>query len=333
MTNESIKISVLITTYNLEAYIGQTLESVVTQEYEGGYEILVGDDGSSDDTVKIINEYSVKYPGLIRVFIREREEGVRYSKIERASLNRLMLLKEAKGEYISFLDGDDFYTDKTRLKRLADILDDPENADCSMAAHNLNLYYEDGHTYPLCRAKKERKISVDEYWKLMFLQSGALMFRNSDISDINEGKLKYDYDDNLITFRQFLKGKMYYLPECMASYRQIENSSWNSMDEAAHAYVNLISMGMEKTVGPEYRKLINIRHYPDIRAAYKARKTESMAKHDNVKRAKELGLEEAAALIEGSIKDTKYLSLLITSGAGYYMARAGRAINKLAGRY
>ncbi len=333
MTNESIKLSVLITTYNLEAYIRQTLESVVRQEYDGGYEILVGDDGSSDATVRIVNEYSEKYPGLIRVFVREREEGVSYSKIERASLNRIMLLEEAKGEYISFLDGDDFYTDDHRLKRLSDILDDPANADCSMAAHNLKLYYEDGHEFPLCRAKKERKIGIDGYWKLMFLQSGALMFRKGDISDISAGKLKYDYDDNLITFRQFLKGKMYYLPECMASYRQIEASSWNSMDEAAHAYVNLISMGMEKTLAPQYKKLINIRHYPDIRAAYRVRKTESMAKHDNVKRAKELGLEEAAGLIGGSIKDGEYLSLLLTSGAGYYMAKAARAVSKLAGRY
>lgn len=331
MTNENVKISVLITTYNLEKYIAGTLESVIGQVYDGSFEVLVGDDGSKDDTAGIVNGYAEKYPGIIRLFVREREEGKEYSRIERASANRIMLLKEARGEYISFLDGDDFYTDMGRLKKMADILDDPQNADCSMAAHNLNMYYADGSTTPLCRAKKERKISIGEYWKLMFLQSGALMFRKGDISDLEKGTLKYDYDDNLITFRQFLRGKMYYLPECMASYRQVEGSSWNSMDELQHAYVNLVSMGMEKAVGPGYGKLINIRHYPDLKAAYKGRKTADKELKDKyVKWAEQLGLKESARLIgtgEG------LAAMLPGACIGYYMARAERALKKLAGRY
>ncbi|MCR4586645.1 MAG: glycosyltransferase [Lachnospiraceae bacterium] len=330
MTKESTKISVLITTYNLEKYIRQTLDSVVSQEYDS-FEVLVGDDGSADDTVAVVREYAGKHPGLIRIFEREREEGKAYSPIERASANRIMLLKEAAGEYVSFLDGDDFYTDKLRLKKLADVLDDPANADCSMAAHNLNLYYEDGSTHPLCSAGKERKISLDEYWKLMFLQSGALMFRKGDISDLDEGTLKYDYDDNLITFRQFMRGKMYYIPDCLASYRQLEGSSWNSMDAAEQAYVNLISMGMEKAVGPQYERLINIRHYPDMLAARKDGNALSPEKRESyAKRAEALGLTESARLI-GSGEGLD--GLIAASRGGYYMARCQRALKKLAGRY
>ncbi|MCR5119590.1 MAG: glycosyltransferase [Lachnospiraceae bacterium] len=331
MTNENVKISVLITTYNLESFIAGTLESVVKQDYEGKFEILVGDDGSTDRTPAIVNEYVQKYPGLIRVFVREREEGKEYSRIERASLNRIMLLKEARGEYISFLDGDDFYTDMSRLKKLSAVLDDPDNADCSMAAHNLNMYYEDGRTAPLCRAKKERKISFSEYWKLMFLQSGALMFRKGDISDLEKGTIRYDYDDNLISFRQFMRGKMYYIPECMASYRQSEGSSWNSMDELQHAYVNLVSMGMEKALGPERERIINIRHYPDLKTAYALRNSEDKEMKDKyVKWAQELKLEESARLIDTGEGLQK---MVRGAAAGYYMARLARALRKLAGRY
>ena len=331
MTNENVKISVLITTYNLENVVAETLDSVVSQDCDCGFEVLVGDDGSTDGTVGIVNEYAAKYPGLIRVFVRDREKGREYSRIERASANRIMLLKEAKGEYISFLDGDDFYTDDTRLRKLAGILDDPDNADCSMAAHNLNMYYPDGSTHPLCRAKCERKISFAEYWKLMFLQSGALMFRAGDLTDLENGKLKYDYDDNLITFRQFMRGKMYYIPECMASYRQAEGSSWNAMDETEHAYVNLVSMGMEKAVGPEFERIINIRHYPDLKAAYKGRKTaDDRLKEKYMRWAEELDLHESARLIGSG---GGLFEMMAGACCGYYMARAGRALKKLAGRY
>ena len=74
MTNEAVKISVLVTTYNLESYIGRTLDSVVSQVYDGSFEVLVGDDGSGDGTVDVIREYMEKHPGLIKLFIREREE-------------------------------------------------------------------------------------------------------------------------------------------------------------------------------------------------------------------------------------------------------------------
>ena len=331
MTNDKVKLSVLITAYDLETCIGQTLDSVVGQVYDAGYEILVGDDGSHDGTVGIVKEYADRYPGLIKLFEREREEGIEYSRIERASMNRIMLLKEAKGEYISFLDGDDLYTDMHRLKKLSDILDDPANADCSMAAHNLYMYYPDGSTVPLCRAKRERKIGFPEYWKLMFLQSGALMFRKGDISDLDSGKLKYDYDDNLITFRQFMRGKMYYLPECMALYRQTEGSSWNAMDELAHAYVNIVSMGMEKALAPGKEKIINIRHYPDLKAAYKGRDTaDEKLKERYAGWAEELGLEESGRIIRSG---TGLKEMLPGAAAGYCLARIQRAFRKLAGRY
>ena len=109
--DEKIKISILITTYNTEKYIDDTLTSVFGQKLDYNYEVLVGDDGSQDGTVEIIQKWIKKFPEVIRLYIMPRDSKCRYNAVFRASQNRLNLVKYACGEYITFLDGDDVYID------------------------------------------------------------------------------------------------------------------------------------------------------------------------------------------------------------------------------
>ena len=184
--NSDVRVSVLVTVYNLEKYVAQTLESVLEQETDFRFEILVGDDGSDDGTVDIVKDFISRYPGRIELYEKNREKDKQYNRVERSAANRLGLLARAKGKYCCFLDGDDYYIDKKKLQRQADILDDPANADCVLCAHNLYLSYEDGRMIPLSSAKKERKISLKEYWTMMFIQANAMMFRNIYADNIPE---------------------------------------------------------------------------------------------------------------------------------------------------
>ena len=90
-------ISIIIPAYNTEQYIGRCLESVCSQTYND-IEILVIDDASSDGTKKIIDKYSSK-DKRIKVFSHKHNQG--------NGAGRNMAIKEAKGEYIMFVDSDD----------------------------------------------------------------------------------------------------------------------------------------------------------------------------------------------------------------------------------
>ena len=90
-------ISIIIPAYNTEPYIGRCLESVCSQTYND-IEILIIDDASSDGTKQIINNYSKK-DKRIKVFSHKRNKG--------NGAGRNMAIKEAKGEYIMFVDSDD----------------------------------------------------------------------------------------------------------------------------------------------------------------------------------------------------------------------------------
>ena len=259
-----VDISIMITTYNLERYIAQTLESVLQQDTKYSYEILVGDDGSSDQTMDILKEYRERYPEIIQVFQMPREPDAEYNKVERAAANRINLWQQSTGRYACFLDGDDYYISSNRLQRMAEILDNPKNSDCIMCAHNLMMHYENGNEFPLCRAVKERKITFQQYWPLMFLQANGLMFRNREKLRSMPDALRANFDDNNITFWLFLHGKMYYIPECLGAYRQIEGSSWNSNDRLQQACSNLIGYNLELLAAPQLQQISLVRHYPDF---------------------------------------------------------------------
>src|SRR4030043_1054439 len=100
---EGPKVSVIITTYNLAHYICETIDSVLAQTYTD-YEILVIDDGSTDNTQEVLS----KYNGKIRYFYKENEG-------ECATLNKGIEL--SRGKYIAFIDADDlWFPDKLRLQ-------------------------------------------------------------------------------------------------------------------------------------------------------------------------------------------------------------------------
>lgn len=96
--NRQPAISIIMPCYNTEKYIGKTMTSIFSQTF-GDYEIIMVDDGSTDSTPRILDDYAAKFPETIRVF--HKENGGQ-------STARNLALDNAKGEYILFWDSDDY---------------------------------------------------------------------------------------------------------------------------------------------------------------------------------------------------------------------------------
>lgn len=107
-------ISVAITTYNQVNFIGRAINSVLCQKCDEPIEILIGDDCSIDGTSEICLRYAVKYPNIIKYVRNSNNVGL----IE----NYRMTLLHCKGDYIAWLDGDDYWCDDTKLRRQIGIL-------------------------------------------------------------------------------------------------------------------------------------------------------------------------------------------------------------------
>lgn len=107
MGNMGVLVSVIVITYNQELYIERCLSSIVNQKFDFRFEVLVGDDASNDNTTTKVLCFARKYPLIVKPIIRQVNIG--------ATKNILDLINRAKGKYLAFCEGDDFWNDNMKL--------------------------------------------------------------------------------------------------------------------------------------------------------------------------------------------------------------------------
>lgn len=108
--SSEVKVSIITPCHNAAQYIGQTIESVLHQDYDN-WEMLISDDGSSDDTVRIVSEYAEK-DSRIKLFQLEKKSGS-------PAAPRNNSLEHATGKYIAFLDSDDMWLPEKLSEQVA----------------------------------------------------------------------------------------------------------------------------------------------------------------------------------------------------------------------
>lgn len=109
-------LSVCLVTYNQEAFIGKVLDGAVSQKTLFPFEIVIGEDNSTDRTRAICQEYAERYPEKVRLLSREeRNLGL--------NLNMLRTYRQCKGKYIAYLEGDDYWITSDKLQKQVEILE------------------------------------------------------------------------------------------------------------------------------------------------------------------------------------------------------------------
>ena len=245
---QDITVTVMISYYNQKKYIRDSLQSVLKQKTNFKYEIICGDDGSTDGSYEELLEWSERYPDIISVYKMDRKVGTVYEPIVRVSNNRYNMLIHARGKYITFLDGDDYYTDELKLQKQVTVLEN--HPDCACCCHSMTVVWDDGRrsAEPLGKiSKKAIYLENKIYWEHIWLPAEAFLFRNyykgkEYLIDNNM------FDDNMITVYFIKKGGIIYIPDCMCVYRQISESSWNKRSEMQKSYVNIIQYQESKKI-------------------------------------------------------------------------------------
>lgn len=268
----NIKVSVLVTFYNQAHYVDRALQSVIDQNRDFNIEILVGDDGSTDDTVEKVNVWMQRYPEVIKLYCRtveEREPIARYS----GSKNRLNLLSKVKGDYFIFLDGDDYYIDNTKLDKQVKILDCHANKDCVACAHLIkNIDLNGTAKIENIKGLKEGKIDLKTYWKNYYFHTDTMLIRSSIVSKLPLELLEFNFHDNLITFSILQNGSIYYLPICMAVYNNDGAGLWTGNRKITNLVITMMNYDMYNIINPLCEKITSKRFAYFWKDILKARK-------------------------------------------------------------
>lgn len=236
MDNRDILVSICCVAYNHEKFIRKALEGFVNQKTNFNYEVLVHDDASTDGTAAIIKKFEEKYPSIIRpVYQRENQYQNGGRIIAR------FLLPKAKGKYIAFCEGDDFWTDSNKLQMQVEALE--KNIRCSVCFNLVELTDIEGkgrgYVLPMKNRFAKGVISSAEYlafvafpgvFQCMSFQLSGCMVRRQCLQEFYEEdpafRHAFDVGDLPLFLYMGLKGDAYYIDACMSCYRTQNPNSW-----------------------------------------------------------------------------------------------------------
>ena len=217
MTNEPI-ISVCIVTYNQEKYIGECIQSVVNQITDIPFEIIIGDDASTDNTLEIARSFSKEHPEFIYIIEHPINIG--------PTANIRSVYRKARGKFIAHLDGDDLMH-PSKLKTQYEIL--VKNTDCVACTHEVFLIDPNG-----IKLKSHWKNAPEGRNHLPSLLNDMPFFAHSSKffkrTSLNLSLLNQEIIDCTIHYDQIKQGPFYHTREPLGSYRLMTGITSNKTE-------------------------------------------------------------------------------------------------------
>jgi glycosyltransferase involved in cell wall biosynthesis len=214
------KVSVCVQAYNHAPYIAQALDSVLMQETDFDYELIIGEDESSDGTREICIRYAEQHPDRIRLFLRSREDVIYINGRATGRYNFVENLRAARGEYIALLDGDDYWTDPHKLQKQVDLL--KTHPDYAMCFHSVLVIDETQQDESRIKTPlgKRDVYRLNDILKGNFISNLSMMFRNQWIDDLPDWYWQMPIGDWPLHILNAQHGDIGYIDEVMGVYRQ-----------------------------------------------------------------------------------------------------------------
>jgi glycosyltransferase involved in cell wall biosynthesis len=220
-----MKLSVRLITYNQEAFIATALDSIFMQKTNFSFEIVVGDDFSTDKTLNLIHSYSST--NKIHLNVLKRSKGDEYWK-KRQEIGRLYnfanVIDNCRGEYIALLDGDDYWSDPYKLQKQVDFLD--SNPQYVLSGHYVDRVDEKLNITP-AKLLGEKSFSQNEICKI-HIPTLSAVFRNQN-SRFPKSFYLTPSGDYILWSILGNYGDFYIHDESMAVYRQHQGGIWSGV--------------------------------------------------------------------------------------------------------
>lgn len=190
------------------------------QRTDFDYEILVGEDCSTDRTRDIVTEFQRRFPGRVRALLHEQNLGLKGKR------NFVRTLGECKGQYVAMLEGDDYWTSPDKLQKQVEYLD--SHPECSICFHDVTVVYEDGSKEPhrFCPAGQKEISTIEDLLKGNFMSTCSVMFRRGLFGEFPAWFYEVLVGDWPLHIFNAVHGRIGYLDEVMGAYRVSGGGVW-----------------------------------------------------------------------------------------------------------
>lgn len=243
-------LSVIVETYQHEKYIKACIEGILMQKTDFDFEIIIGEDGSDDGTREICIDFAERYPHKIRLFLRSRETSQLYDENGNYifRFNALWNHMAARGKYIAWCEGDDYWTDSEKLQKQVNVLE--EKPEYSLCFHNAKVVYEnsDRRSHIFANFTKNEYDIYDLISNPWFIPTQSIVFKKEDYDSPLWAKM-VSGPDYAFQLRLATKGNLFAINDIMSVYRKHDGgvsanqpTNYSSLKKIETlSYFNLIS--------------------------------------------------------------------------------------------
>lgn len=255
-------VSVIMLTYNHEKFIGKAIDSVLLQKTCFPFEVLIGEDKSSDGTRQIVRDYQRRYPDRIRLCLFKTNFFTLRPKPE--SPMRIA----SRGKYLAYLEGDDYWTDPQKLQTQVDVLE--SDTTVAMVHHNVMVVGDEGETikpryFPCTYADgtvfdPPARAGVSDLVTHCFPRMCSTIFRKECFDHLTDELRAAPSLDWLFFVRAATVGAVAYVDRVMAAYRVHGAGMWSGASDVSR----LEREGRQLAL---YKKLFGDEHRDQIGAA------------------------------------------------------------------
>lgn len=221
----AVTVSVAIVTYNHERFIAQALDSVLAQQTDFPFEVVVGEDCSTDATREIVREYQQRFPDTIRLLAHPRNVGT--------LRNFVATLARCTGTYIALLDGDDYWTAPRKLQLQVDFLE--AHPDYAICFHNAAIAHgqDAAGDETVCPADQKETSSTVDLLRSLFVPTSSVVLRRAACPELPDWihDLNTSGDWTLLTLAS-QHGAIGYINQVMSVYRIHPSGLWSRQSPA-----------------------------------------------------------------------------------------------------
>ena len=173
---DKIDVSVVMLTYFCKDYVAKAIDTILEQETDYTFEIVIADDYSTDGTREVLKQYEKEYPDIIKVIYNDKNLGI--------TNNSFNARCNCRGRYITWATGDDYWIDKDKIQWQVDFLD--SHSEFFAVGAVLEARFDDEETaYAVYPGKKYQNttITLDMYLKGAMFSTGGLMMPNEFLTE------------------------------------------------------------------------------------------------------------------------------------------------------
>jgi len=215
-------VSVIVLVYNAEKYLRKCLDGIVMQKVDFPYEVIVGEDCSTDKSKAICLEYQEKYPHLFRLVLHEKNQGLI------GNLKSIYALR--RGELHTGVAGDDYWCDTNKLQMQVDYM--MSHPECGLCYTNVITCDDDGveNPKPLLTRETQPTTFEEQLFSACYMAPNTWMSRADVGKKIGE-QLPWFTDESLATALDFLhESNMHFIDTVTTVYRVHEGSLASQTD-------------------------------------------------------------------------------------------------------